>query len=124
MRKPAYNEALIKELSTRIMESSVQLMSVDEMERGQFLTEPEFLARAEAFIKHPETRVPGTDEARYFVTGLLAKTYRKGIAADVVKKYTKVLAKPSATKKAATPLTGAAKKRKADQLRKRLGKHR
>lgn len=126
-KKLPYSQALIARLTTltkRIMESTVQFMSPDEQERGPFLTEPEFLARVEAFIKDPENRIATDEETKTYVMGLLAKIYYKGIQAQVVRKYMLQIPPPPAARKgtARAPLKAAAKKRKVEQIRKQLTK--
>jgi hypothetical protein len=128
MRKLRYSAELVAklaELTTRIMESPIQFMSADEMERGPKLSEPEFIARAKAYIKDPETNVPGWPEDQSYTIGLLAKLHSKGIETNVVKKYMLVVPPPPGykTHPAKAPLKPAAKKRKVEQLKKTLAKH-
>jgi hypothetical protein len=104
-------------LSKAILESPIQFMSVDELEGGLKLSEPEFLARLEMYVKDPEVSVPSDAQHRLLIAGLLAKRYAKGLHASVVQKY--VMDVP-ASKPPTRPLKPGAKKRKIAELRRKL----
>lgn len=112
----SYVETL-KRLSKAILESPIQFMSAEELEGSLRLSEPEFLARLDMYVKDPEVTVPSDEASRRLVAGLLVKMYAKGLHTSVVQKY--LLTEPAA-KAASKPLKPGAKKRKLEELRRKL----
>lgn len=107
----------LKRLSTALLESPIQFMSADEQEGFLKLSEAEFLARVEKYVKNPEVDVPSDTKYRSMITTLLAKMYAKGLEASVVKKYVPRITPQMSTVK---PLKPGAKKRKLAELRRKL----
>ena len=109
--------AVLMRLSKAFMESSIQFMSVDELEGSRKLSEAEFLVRVEKYVKDAEVDVPSDPMYKPLITGMLAKMYAKGLEPWVVKKYVlSIDVIPPAVK----PLKFAAKKRKLAELRSKL----
>lgn len=106
-----------KRLAKALMESPIQFMSADELEGSLKLSEAEFLARLDKYIKDPEVDVPDDPATRPVIAGMLAKMYAKGLAPAIVKKYVPRAARLPPPLK---PLPPATKKRKFAELRRKL----